>query len=590
LNLLNKKTILLNSGTTVWALLLFSLPVLFLSFKNSSGQKDVNAPGSNAVTIIPVQDPAGFLWGLTDTASGKLVMDHKYEKIYDFIEGYAVIRLHEKFGLIDKNGKEILPPDHGLPESQLQCGYIAFESRYGQKIFIFDSAGKAEMPMVDGVTGFLLCRKRIVTMGSSQYGMLNFKGDTILPFNYSNMHLLPEGFCVASKPDQTGYYGLYGLYNLDGKQLLPHSFESVDGFYNGRALVRKNGKYGVIDETGKELFYTDYVRMNRYYNGFAIVYKSDQKGETKIGVIDRAGREIVPATYQWLEDVYGVSEGLAAMAKNFKYGFVDTTGKEVIPFKYHKVESFQDGIAKVWVSWRHVGYINRQGEEVIPASFEAMDQQNLRRYYNRFIIGLKDSVCHVFNYSGKEIAALRYDNISGFSGEDSDKEKSFLASRGNRYGILDSSFRVKVPLEYELLEYVFPNKIAARKNGKTGFIDSNGKVIVPFEYDWIEFYNDWGSYENGIVKVMVNEKCGLMNSYGKLIVPAAYDSINNYSNGLAAVYRNGKYGFINWKGKEAIPALYDAAKPFDGYTAEVTLQGETFLIDSSGNRVEEETE
>ena len=51
-----------------------------------------------------------------------------------------------------------------------------------------------------------------------------------------------------------------------------------------------------------------------------------------------------------------------------------------------------------------MGYINSKGEEIISPDFEAMGQANLRRYHDKFIIGLKDSIHYVFDYSGKEIA------------------------------------------------------------------------------------------------------------------------------------------------------------------------------------------
>lgn len=550
-----------------------------------TNKKDmVDSIASSIITIIPEQDPNGIFWGLRDTISGKLVLDYTYQKILDFKDDFAIVMLNSKFGLINNIGKQIIEPIYDFPKTQLQCGVIAFEFGYGP-VLIFDTTGKSVMPMVYGMTGLLACQKRI-TYGHYQYGMLNFCRDTIMPFEFTNARLLKEGFCIASKPIGTGRNNLYGLYDLKGKQVLPHVFENIDDFYCGRAIVKKNGKYGLIDESGKELFYTEYGRIDRFYNDNAIVYTSHKNGEIKIGIIDRSGHEVVPAIYQWLDRVYSFSEGMAAMAQKRKYGFVDTSGKVVIPFKYDKVESFKNGIAKIWVGWQHVGYINSKGEEVIPSDFEAMDQANLKRYHSKFIIGLKDSVQHIFDYSGKEIATLRYETISEFNGS----EKSFLVLMNNKWGVLDSNLRIKIPIEYESLEVIFPNKIAARKKNKIGFITNEGKVISPFEYDWVAPFQDdyMNQYENGLAKVGKKEKTGLINGYGKLIIPVIYDEIEVFSYGLAVVKRNGKYGFVNFKGKEIIATIYDKANTYNGYTAEVTLKGESFQIDILGNRVEEE--
>ncbi|WP_158995981.1 WG repeat-containing protein [Mucilaginibacter sp. L196] len=540
-----------------------------------------------AVSVIAEQDPNGIFWGLRDTATGKLVLGYTFEKIWNFKNGFATVLLNGKYGLINKYGKVVVEPNYDSPEKMdVKCGCVAFEVGYGP-IVIIDTNGKSVVPMTSGITGILPCQKRI-TMGDDKFGMINFNNDTILPFKFREAHLLPEGFCVASKFDSSPDDNLYGLYDLNGKQVLPHAFEMIDGFYCGRALVKKKGKYGVIDETGKELFYTDYGRIDRFTNGYALIYTNPKDGEIKVGVINKNGKVVVPAIYQWLENVYNFSDGLAAMAQNRKYGFVDTTGRIVVQFNYDKVESFRNNIAKVWVGWQHVGYINNNGKEIISPNFEALDQANLRRYYDKFIIGLKDSLQHVFDYSGKEIVVLNYKTINEFN----KNEKSFIVSINNKFGVLDSNFRIKIPIKYESLEMIFPDKIAAREQGKIGFINQAGKLLYSFGYDSINPIQDdnVNAYENGLAEVGIKGKKGLINSYGKVIIPVIYDKIESFSHSLAVVKRNGKYGFVNFRGKEVIPAIYNKADSYDGYSAKVTLKGKAFQVNSSGKRVEEDTD
>lgn len=534
--------------------------------------------------VIAEQDPNGIYWGLRDTVTGQLVLGYTFQKIWDFKAGFATVLLNGKYGLVSKSGKVIIKPDYDSPEILgIKCGCVAFEVGYGP-VIILDTTGKPIMPMMSGVTGILPCQKRI-TLGNDQYGMINFNNDTILPFKFRDAHLLPEGFCVASKFDNSPEDNLYGLYDLNGKQVLPHAFEMIDGFYCGRALVKKNGKYGVIDEAGKELFYTDYGRIDRFSNGYALVYTNPKEGEIKVGIINKNGKVVVPAIYQWLENVFNFSEGLAAIAQGRKYGFVDTSGRVVVPFNYEKVEPFRSGIAKVWVGWQHVGYINGKGKEIISPTFEVMDQANLRRYYDQFIIGLKDSVQHVFDYTGKETVVLNYKTISEFNRID----KSFMVSINNKFGVLDSNFQVKIPAKYESLEMIFPGKIAAREKGGIVFINCEGKALATFKYDSINPFQDdhVNAYENGLAEVGIKGKKGLINSYGKVIIPVIYDKIERFSHRLAVVKRNGKYGFVNFSGKEAIPAIYNKADSYDGYSAKVTLQGKVFQIDGLGKRVKE---
>lgn len=75
--------------------------------KDSAKVNRVLAP-VNRVTDISEQDPKGIFWGLRETISGKLILDYTYQKINTFKEGFALVMLNVKFGLINKSGQEIM--------------------------------------------------------------------------------------------------------------------------------------------------------------------------------------------------------------------------------------------------------------------------------------------------------------------------------------------------------------------------------------------------------------------------------------------------------------------------------------------------
>jgi len=536
------------------------------------------------LNVIAEQDPMGIYWGLRDTVSGKLVKDYSFQQIWDFKEGFAVMMLNNKFGLINRNGRVIVEPIYDALRSEMNCGHIVFENGYGSQV-IYDTAGKAVLPVLSGVNVILPCQQRI-TLSGRLFGMINFKGDTILPFEFTSAFVVPEGFCVAEKMEQQDKRRWVGLYDHQGKAVLPHVYESIDAFVNGRAIFKRNFEWGVLDEQGRELVPPRYNRIDRYnQNGYAVVYKNYSDNNIRVGIINKKGHEVVSPKYQWLDQVYNVYDGMVALAENWLYGFADTTGKIVVPFKYVKVESFEHGLAKVWKDWRHCGYINKKGEEIIPCIFDPMEQANLRRYYNQFIIGQKDSVYYVFDYDGKQLTKLTYSGLGTLD----EHKKSFVVMRGNQAGSMDSNFHVSIPINYESIEIINYN-IVARKNGKFGFIAEDGRVLHPFKYDRIELvdmpYTD-GS-KNGLMKVGIGAKVGLMNASRHLVIPIVYEEIDNFSYGLAVVKRHHKYGYVDLQGREVIKAIYDEAKAFDGQTAEVTLKEETFFIDGKGQRVEDE--
>ena len=97
-------------------------------------------------------------------------------------------------------------------------------------------------------------------------------------------------------------------------------YEYIEGYVEGLAWVRLNGKYGFID---------------------------------------KSGTEVIPCKYDW---AFSFSEGLAQIRLNDKYGFINKSGTKVIPCKYDLVYSFHDGRARVQLNGKY-GYVNKSGVE-----------------------------------------------------------------------------------------------------------------------------------------------------------------------------------------------------------------------------------
>lgn len=50
---------------------------------------------------------ASYKWGYVDERTLVEVVPTVYDKVYGFAEGYSCVSLNDKFGFIDKTGKEI---------------------------------------------------------------------------------------------------------------------------------------------------------------------------------------------------------------------------------------------------------------------------------------------------------------------------------------------------------------------------------------------------------------------------------------------------------------------------------------------------
>ena len=134
----------------------------------------------------------------------------------------------------------------------------------------------------------------------------------------------------------------WGLINLKGEVIIPFKYSSIKYFKEGLASVKLNGKYGYIDSSGKTVIPFIYDYAFEFSEGFASVCFIDDS----CGYINKEGQVVIPFQYQ---KNYGseFSEGLAEIKINEQYGFIDKNGKIVVSTKYsspYDYNYFSNGI------------------------------------------------------------------------------------------------------------------------------------------------------------------------------------------------------------------------------------------------------
>jgi len=123
-----------------------------------------------------------------------------------------------------------------------------------------------------------------------------------------------------------------------------------------------NGKYGFIDKTGKQVIPCVYDYVYSIEREFAKVRLND-----KYGFINKAGQLIVPCNYD--EVYYGYSDELIKVVfgkyddPNRKYGLFDKTGKTIIPCYCDEIDRFENGLARVKIAGKWMGYIDETGTQ-----------------------------------------------------------------------------------------------------------------------------------------------------------------------------------------------------------------------------------
>lgn len=304
-------------------------------------------------------------------------------------------------------------------------------------------------------------------------------------------------------------------------------YDKVREFSEGLAVVELDGLYGIIDKNGKEIVPALYQEIKDFSEGLAVVKLND-----KYGFINRAGKLVIPLKYnsaesfsngkayvkyanknmyisvagEEYEQIGDFSEGLAVVKSNGKYGFIDKTGKEVIPLKYDYAEDFYKGSAII--TWKEKkGLIDRMGRGVTALKYNSLK----RREDDDFMVGeiyrlgmIIGTDYYYISLKGKE-----YDYIERYQ---KGYSNLYRATNKYKYGLIDKEGNEMTAIKYDRLFDKFEDGLLGVKlNGKYGAIDPKGKEIIPLKYDYIRIVS---SKE---IVVSVNEKIFTINASGKCI-------------------------------------------------------------------------
>ena len=124
----------------------------------------------------------------------------------------------------------------------------------------------------------------------------------------------------------------------------------------------KDGKYGYTDIRGNTIVPFRYAAAYSFNQGRAIVMDEEEG----MLMIDSKGNELFAAQFR-----SGFYEDLALVVnEKSKLGFINRQGQTIIPYQYDDAMIFREGLAAVAINNKW-GFINKQGIVVIPLQFDA---------------------------------------------------------------------------------------------------------------------------------------------------------------------------------------------------------------------------
>lgn len=254
----------------------------------------------------------------------------------------------------------------------------------------------------------------------------------------------------------------------------------------------EHSRFAVVDKAGKLLFRGD-PRYELAGDGdFRHGFLSVRVG-AKVGLLDAGGKVVLEPRYS---QVYVIPPEGGADADAFAKVYldaqtatcVDRSGKELIPAKdKHYIDCPRDGLARV------LGPVDSQGKKA------------------RRPMGLVDR-------RGEPVIAMgRFEELGEFIAGKAQ------AMQGGKWGYIDSTGKVVVPLEFEAIQaggFTF-DRTAAKRGGKWGYLDPSGKFAIP------PIYEEAKPFLEGLAIVKAAGKFGLIDPAGRVVVPIRYAAVRH---------------------------------------------------------------
>lgn len=298
-----------------------------------------------------------------------------------------------------------------------------------------------------------------------------------------------------------------GYIDSNGKVIIPPIFETqgnygYDDFFDGIALVHIDGKEWYINTKGEKLFRGR--DSGPFSEGLAAFEESG-----KTGFLNRQGHVSILPTF---DSAGPFSDGLAAAQVGGKYGYVDLTGTFVIQPSFMLALPFSGGVARV---------IKRRG-----------------------CLYIGYGPCDSFNPLLLPFALGKY-------------QQPTMQEPHCTYSFIDKVGRDLFATTYRDAKD-FVEGLAPVGDGKRwGYVNASGSLAVPLLYQNAEPFSD------GLAAVQTKGRWGYVNHAGNLIIKATFLAAFPFSEGVALTMdTDSQYRFIDKTGLQAIPGSFTIASSF----------------------------
>lgn len=242
------------------------------------------------------------------------------------------------------------------------AGYFLATKDYGAPVALIDNRGKIVVDLMgyQRADGKRLAEGLLPILRNSRVGYVNLQGREVIPPIYDTIN---EGGSFARAASDGKIVvkrdGQFGVINGKNQTIVPFSkaISNIDNFNNGHAKVYKGKAVSWVNSDGNP---TADPTKPRATSSAASAVSNPKNPPENIAVNQNTQKPAPPkAPFTTLQ----------AHQQDGRWGFVDDDGTIMITYSFDEARPFSEGLAAVRIAdeW---GFLNLGGDLVVPFSFQ----------------------------------------------------------------------------------------------------------------------------------------------------------------------------------------------------------------------------
>ncbi|WP_028296896.1 WG repeat-containing protein [Olivibacter sitiensis] len=522
--------------------------------------QDAKAINGRAVAIAE-----GKLWGWASLEDGEILHPPKYEYVRDFVsDDFVEIRDGDKGGVARTNGEVVVPVEYDRYMRYLKTEHQTFFIGYKEeKAFLLDTSG------------------HVLLSGHDQYTSAHQQN--LIFFKENNR---------------------YGLFDLASNQaLIAPTYEAIETFTRGIAIVKKDGKFGTIDTQGAPQLPAEFdkVSLLSASGGFKTgssptIFAPPQVQNEKVTEELMRRREY--------EAEIEERPYLIEVTKGNSTGIYNNDQQPIVPLgKYDRVSPhyYKGNTLYLVSSTQRMGILDEEGKEILPVKYEhdrpykfsrkAVDQQfDVRDRFISFMAGKGDNSLGekigLFDLAQKKIIIPPDDQYIDVLNDRLIKVRKRKDYK-TETSIYDLELGKETPLAEDVIDAMLVGDVFLLLESKDLYqlADPEGRIIYE-NTDWktrgsyllVRFpkMNDLphGHFYHGLKKIYATEGNLFIDETGKEIRFEGFDQVDDFYEGFAIGAKEVDdpqssrpryiYGMIDRQGKTVLPFEFDLVERTGG--------------------------